>query len=103
MPTLLESEVEETSLSEENVGFELPIINYPEIPEGFKGEICPYYANKECRYSLNHILKNLGYDAVQEDLKHCPHNFRECLHYYGLNIADTLPFENPLIILGDKK
>ena len=67
-------------------------INYPEIPENYDGDICPYYFDKRCEDCLKIAMKEDGEHSVYISyLKYCPTNFRNCLAYSVITVIEAIP------------
>lgn len=74
-------------------------INYPEIPENYDGEICPYYFNRKCENSLIEAMKEAGERSVYISyLRYCPTNFENCLAYAVISVLDLLPDDLNLMV-----
>ena len=70
-------------------------INYPEIPENYDGEICPYYFNRECEDLLLMVSNNdKGRYINRMCLRYCPTNFEKCLAHTFISTIESIPWDD---------
>ena len=91
-------------------------IKYPEIPENYDGEICPYYLERKCSFmfsrtreklesernyflslgienSIEEVEKELDYEDFKTCFQYCPTNFEKCLAYDIIIVGSAIPWD----------